>query len=169
MALLDALFPDGAAYCLGAVNRDCWYLYTLNPMPAHLALPSAEPDQTLEILMTELDPEIMAIFTREECLDAAEATKKAGIDKIIPNMVIDDFLFEPCGYSMNGITKNVSWTWNALIRLWQLLHNNRLYLDLLIIIINVGLFFFVTHCQIITEMPEVSYWLVVKAKNEKAL
>ena len=22
---------DGAAYCLGAVNRDCWYLYTLNP------------------------------------------------------------------------------------------------------------------------------------------
>lgn len=75
----------------------------------HLALPAAEPDQTLEILMTELDPEIMAIFTREECLDAAEATKKAGIDKIIPNMVIDDFLFEPCGYSMNGITKNVSY------------------------------------------------------------
>jgi len=22
---------DGAGYCLGAVNRDCWYLYTLNP------------------------------------------------------------------------------------------------------------------------------------------
>ncbi len=25
---------DGAAYCLGAVNRDCWYLYTLNPSNA---------------------------------------------------------------------------------------------------------------------------------------
>lgn len=34
--------------------------------------------------------------------------QKSGIDKIIPNMVIDDFLFEPCGYSMNGVTKNVS-------------------------------------------------------------
>jgi len=34
--------------------------------------------------------------------------QKAGIDKIIPNMTIDDFLFEPCGYSMNGISKNVS-------------------------------------------------------------
>ncbi|XP_019868756.1 S-adenosylmethionine decarboxylase proenzyme isoform X2 [Aethina tumida] len=108
VALLDTLFPDGAAYCLGAVNRDCWYLYTLNPLPRNRrqAVPSVEPDQTLEILMTDLDPEIMSIFTREDCLNATEATKKAGIDKIIPNMVIDDFLFEPCGYSMNGVTKN---------------------------------------------------------------
>ncbi|CAH0563397.1 unnamed protein product [Brassicogethes aeneus] len=109
VALLDALFPDGAAYCLGAINRDCWFLYTLNPVPQRNrrpALPPLEPDQTLEILMTDLDPEIMSIFTREECLNATEATKKAGIDKIIPNMVIDDFLFEPCGYSMNGVTKN---------------------------------------------------------------
>lgn len=42
-------------------------------MRAALALPEA--DQTLEILMTELDPDIMSIFTREECLNAAEATK----------------------------------------------------------------------------------------------
>lgn len=125
VALLDTLFPDGAAYCLGAVNKDCWYLYTLNPLPGsgvnnrpalldagtvspppEMQHDSDEPDQTLEILMTDLDPEIMAIFTKEECLNATEATKKSGIDKIIPNMVIDDFLFEPCGYSMNGVTKN---------------------------------------------------------------
>ncbi|XP_072393960.1 S-adenosylmethionine decarboxylase proenzyme isoform X1 [Diabrotica undecimpunctata] len=109
VALLDTLFPDGAAYCLGAVNRDCWYLYTLNPIPQRLpSLPNPdEPDQTLEIMMTDLDPEIMSIFTKEECLNATEATKKAGIDKIIPNMIIDDFLFNPCGYSMNGVTKNI--------------------------------------------------------------
>ncbi|CAH1980396.1 unnamed protein product [Acanthoscelides obtectus] len=112
VALLDTLFPDGAAYCLGAVNKDCWYLYTLNPIPKKTILPDIgnapcdEADQTLEILMTDLDPEIMSIFTKEECLNATEATKKSGIDKIIPNMVIDDFLFEPCGYSMNGVTKN---------------------------------------------------------------
>ncbi|XP_022916769.1 S-adenosylmethionine decarboxylase proenzyme isoform X3 [Onthophagus taurus] len=110
VALLDTLFPDGAAYCLGAINKDCWYLYTLNPFPEKAVKPisGSEPDQTLEILMTDLDPDIMAIFSKEECLNAEEATKKSGIDKLIPNMVIDDFLFEPCGYSMNGISKNTT-------------------------------------------------------------
>ncbi|XP_008196912.1 S-adenosylmethionine decarboxylase proenzyme isoform X1 [Tribolium castaneum] len=113
VALLDSLFPDGVAYCMGAVNKDCWYLYTLNPFPRrtpHQPLPAVkeEPDQTLEILMTDLDPEIMSIFSKEESLNATEATKRSGIDKIIPNMIIDDFLFEPCGYSMNGVTKNIT-------------------------------------------------------------
>lgn len=34
-----------------------------------------EPDQTMEMLMSDLDPEIMAIFTKECCKDAKEATK----------------------------------------------------------------------------------------------
>lgn len=96
---------DGEAYCLGSIDTDCWYLYTLNrekPLQE-----KAEPDQTLEILMTHLDPDVMAIFTRDMCSSAAEATQKSGIDKLIPNMIIDDFLFEPCGYSMNGISKSV--------------------------------------------------------------
>ncbi len=32
----------------------------------------------------------------------------SGIDKILPCMKIDDYLFEPCGYSMNGILRNES-------------------------------------------------------------
>ena len=32
----------------------------------------------------------------------------SGIDQILPCMKIDDYLFEPCGYSMNGILKNES-------------------------------------------------------------
>jgi len=192
-ALLDALFHDGAAYCLGAVNRDCWYLYTLNPydsssghslaallaggsddcgsdncsddgfagsgfnsdeggtdscsdgcdvsdgaddssgdessgVAAHLSdqirqrlgglhkrsvasrfanlRQSPEPDQTLEIMMSDLDPEVMKIFTKQASATAAEATQKSRIDQILPNVTIDDYLFEPCGYSMNGILKN---------------------------------------------------------------
>ncbi len=32
--------------------------------------------------------------------------QKSGIDKILPCMKIDDYLFDPCGYSMNGILQN---------------------------------------------------------------
>lgn len=34
-----------------------------------------EPDQTIEILMSDLDPQVMDIFTREHSHDAAYATK----------------------------------------------------------------------------------------------
>ncbi|PRD30606.1 UNVERIFIED_CONTAM: Amd1 [Trichonephila clavipes] len=55
--------------------------------------------------MQELDPKIMKIFTKEVCSTAKEATQKSGIDKLLPGVVIDDYLFEPCGYSMNGLFK----------------------------------------------------------------
>ncbi|GFU17697.1 s-adenosylmethionine decarboxylase proenzyme [Nephila pilipes] len=114
---LDELF-DGSAYCLGRINRDCWYLYTLNPLEDFIGV--QVPDQTLEIsflakalyilnsdyvIMQELDPKIMKIFTKEVCSTAKEATQKSGIDKLLPGVVIDDYLFEPCGYSMNGLFK----------------------------------------------------------------
>lgn len=144
VAFLDQFFDDGRAYCLGSVNRDCWYLYTLSRRGVGEALANdlaisnnmiieslqvPDPDQTIEVLMTDLDPKVMAIFTKEDSTNAKEATQvsqtpklithftiialhnrpqKSGINKIIPGMVIDDCLFEPCGYSMNGVSKNVS-------------------------------------------------------------
>ncbi|XP_058061021.1 S-adenosylmethionine decarboxylase proenzyme isoform X1 [Anopheles bellator] len=148
VAFLDSYFDDGRAYSLGAINRDCWHLYTLSrggggsnvkkrnghihqlhqqqQQQHHHHHLSAEqqqhelqtiesammmqelpdPDQTIEILMTDLDPKVMAIFTKNECSTANEATQKSGIHRLIPGMVIDDYLFDPCGYSMNGISKN---------------------------------------------------------------
>uniref|UniRef100_A0A336LU59 S-adenosylmethionine decarboxylase proenzyme n=1 Tax=Culicoides sonorensis TaxID=179676 RepID=A0A336LU59_CULSO len=113
VAYLDQYFDDGRAYSLGSLNGDCWYLYTVcrgggrtnsNIIESIQAPP--DPDQTIEILMTELDSNTMSIFTKEECNSAKEATERAGIHKIIPGMAIDDFLFDPCGYSMNGVLKN---------------------------------------------------------------
>ncbi|XP_053694088.1 S-adenosylmethionine decarboxylase proenzyme [Sabethes cyaneus] len=152
VAFLDSFFEDGRAYSLGAINRDCWYLYMLsrggggsankqflnnmknnnNNMMNHCksnmisntiqatnvaltpladlnlleSLQLPDPDQTIEILMTHLDPNVMAIFTKDMCNSAMEATQKSGIHKLIPGMVIDDYLFDPCGYSMNGVSKN---------------------------------------------------------------
>lgn len=95
---LQEFFGGGAAYALGRLNSECWYLYTLNkPMSI------SEPDQTLEIIMTKLDPEVMKIFTKNVCSTADEATKKSKIDTIFPNAILDAFLFDPCGYSVNAI------------------------------------------------------------------
>lgn len=111
VVLLDTFFDNGRAYCLGSINRDCWYLYTYSRDSDAMSTPivndlkAIDPDQTIEILMTDLDPDVMSIFTKEECSSAKQATERSGIDTLVPGMVIDDYLFEPCGYSMNGISK----------------------------------------------------------------
>jgi len=94
---LDKKFKNGAAYVLGRTNKDCWHLYTLDNGCVE------QPDQTFELLMWDMCPEKMKIFTKEICTNGQEASKKSGIIDIIPGIRIDDFLFEPCGYSMNGI------------------------------------------------------------------
>ncbi|XP_064080199.1 S-adenosylmethionine decarboxylase proenzyme-like isoform X3 [Macrobrachium nipponense] len=121
-SILDQLFPGGRAYCMGSMNRaDCWYLYTVSPgrpryqpNAARHNLPHnkvgkarREPDQTLEVLMMDLDQEKMKCFYKSVCPTAAEATVKSGIDRLIPGMVIDDYQFDPCGYSMNGLMRSV--------------------------------------------------------------
>jgi len=100
VSLLDSIFDDGAAYALGRINSDCWYLYTTDMIGV------SQPDQTLELLMLEVNTDVMSMFTQSYGLTASELTKKTGIADLIPGTVIDDFLFEPCGYSMNGILPN---------------------------------------------------------------
>ncbi|TPX59892.1 adenosylmethionine decarboxylase [Powellomyces hirtus] len=76
-----------------------------------------EDDVTLEILMTNLDPAAMKAFWRnaEELRAAKDGSANvareggqrvyhaAGISEIYPTAVIDDYLFDPCGYSLNGL------------------------------------------------------------------
>lgn len=81
VAYLDQYFDDGRAYSLGSVNGECWYLYTVcrgggsSTNCLIESLQSPDPDQTIEILMTELDPDIMSIFNKEECDSAKDATE----------------------------------------------------------------------------------------------
>lgn len=95
---LQTIFNGGAAYALGRLNSECWYLYTLD-IPKSIS----EPDQTFEMIMTKLDPQVMKIFTKEYSSTTEEATEKSGIDKIFPNAILDGYLFDPCGYSVNAI------------------------------------------------------------------
>ena len=45
----------------------------------------------------------MKIFTKEFSSSAEDATKKSKIDTIFPNAILDAYLFDPCGYSVNAI------------------------------------------------------------------
>ncbi len=54
---------------------DCWYLYALNPLDRFLSgRIDVEPDQTIEILMTELDPKVMQMFTKSKAANGKDAT-----------------------------------------------------------------------------------------------
>jgi len=53
---------------------DCWYLYALHPVEC-FGKEKQNPDQTLEILMTNLDPDVMQIFTKEQSANASQATQ----------------------------------------------------------------------------------------------
>ncbi|KAK6170700.1 hypothetical protein SNE40_019024 [Patella caerulea] len=94
---LDKQFRNGAAYSLGRINQDCWYLYTLDNAGVE------RPDQTFELLMWDMCREKMRVFTKDVSENGLDATKRSGICDIIPGAKIDEFLFEPCGYSMNGL------------------------------------------------------------------
>jgi len=106
--LLDKFFQeDGAAYCMGTINKDCWFMYTLNPIErcGFVGKRYQDCDQTIEILMNDLDDDVMKTFYKKNTTTAELATKKSGINKLVFGMKIDDCLFEPCGYSMNAIAK----------------------------------------------------------------
>lgn len=76
---LDSVFEEGRSYCLGSINRECWYLYTFSKYKKEVARPrkldNAEPDQTIEILMQNLDTDVMAKFSKDKYETGAEVTK----------------------------------------------------------------------------------------------
>lgn len=103
------LSSGGHAYVIGnpAIPHQNWHVYYACEKPD-------QPLVTLEMCMTGLDKDSAAVFFKspsqetgdgEEALSPAKGmTKLSGISNIIPEMDICDFEFEPCGYSMNGIS-----------------------------------------------------------------
>ena len=75
------------------------------PLPPLLPpLASCGPTYTLEICMTGLDPGRAAQFARRpDFAGAAAVTAATGVRALLPGADVDDFVFDPCGYSMNGV------------------------------------------------------------------
>ena len=55
--------------------------------------------------MMDLDPNLLAQFSTAFFSSAEALDKALGIDTIVPGSLIDSYIFDPCGYSANGIIK----------------------------------------------------------------
>ena len=55
--------------------------------------------------MMDLDTKILSKFSGATYSSAAELTAAIGLRDLIPGAILDDKIFEPCGYSLNAIVK----------------------------------------------------------------
>ena len=65
----------------------------------------SDDDHTMEVLMHGIAPEVMAKFTNCKGCDHQKLRDESGISDIVQGQV-DDFVFEPMGYSLNAIDNN---------------------------------------------------------------
>lgn len=53
--------------------------------------------------MTELEPQLLSLFSLEAFSSADELTAAVGLQELMPGAILDAKLFEPCGYSLNAV------------------------------------------------------------------
>lgn len=116
-----AQFGEVNQQVLGPKDGCCWYMLAverLTPLPAASSSPPISPregDDILEIAMEGLQAEVCECFGFGSSgpYDRAAAqrmTLQSGILDALPGVVIDDWAFEPCGYSMNGLREGFYYT-----------------------------------------------------------
>ncbi len=107
------------AYVLGDALRGLqWHVFVADAAgpsdSAALAtrppLPRRAATYTLEVCMTGLCPVKAAQFVRGSgFVSSAAVTAASGIRALLPGADIDDYVFDPCGYSMNGMEVSLLW------------------------------------------------------------
>jgi len=99
VAYLNSEFRNGPAFTLGRINGSHYNFFN-----AEAGTPRHEADSSLEIMMTGLDPALMrAHFFKDTFVSGGPTLKNSGIGDLFPEAQIDEYVFDPCGYSMNGI------------------------------------------------------------------
>lgn len=101
---LKALLRYGEGHILGPVTSDHWYLYVaeLSDVYTH-----ADTDFKFDMMMYDLSPECCKTFFSGVDRTSADVRKELQLQEHLPKAHIHDFLFKPCGYSMNAL--QVGW------------------------------------------------------------
>lgn len=95
--LLEERF-SGSAFRMGTMDDHHNFIYHIEA-----DYTPAVDDHTYELLMYDISSESSALLTKEN-LKAQEIRDYLQLDKILPGFEIDDFVFDPFGYSMNAIS-----------------------------------------------------------------
>jgi len=103
---LENIFPGGSAYVVGKTNSaTChWYCYLWGDGKANKIHECLENnDYTIEILMTGLAPENEGLFAKAQGMTQdGKSIITELLYTLYDDVKIDDYLFDPCGYSCNG-------------------------------------------------------------------
>lgn len=94
---LNKFIPQGQALRLGPADEHHLYLYH-----SECGHNPNYNDTTLEILMYDLKGKAQEIFNTPG-LTADTIRQETNVHKILPGFQVDDFVFNPVGYSINGI------------------------------------------------------------------
>ncbi|ERN07117.1 hypothetical protein AMTRI_Chr12g273700 [Amborella trichopoda] len=106
ISMLDGHFSPllkSEAYVIGDPSKPArnWHVYVASA-------PHIPPQVcTLEMCMTGLDHKQASVFYKSDINSASSMTRDSGIKDILPSFKINDFMFDPCGYSMNAIDEKV--------------------------------------------------------------
>ena len=88
----------GKAYCFGAPDEHHFYLFHSEKEDSYFP---KQADRTIEILMYDLDDHIKEIFFKAS--SASEIRNHLGLGRLFKNGEVDDYIFKPVGYSLNGL------------------------------------------------------------------
>lgn len=94
----------GKGYLFGEEKDRHLYLYHTNK-----DFQPPDNDVTIEVLMYGLQGESKDVFSCEK-QSLENLRRLTGIHEILPGFNVDDFLFEPCGYSINAIKDSEYYT-----------------------------------------------------------
>jgi len=94
-------FCTGQSYVLGPSrdDADSWFIFQSY---SSKSTGGSNTDQKIEILMTGLDKKAMIPYFKGDA-SAEQVSASTGISNILPGTTVDPHMFDPCGYSMNGL------------------------------------------------------------------
>eukprot|EP00656_Telonema_subtile_P009555 TRINITY_DN14501_c0_g1_i4.p1 TRINITY_DN14501_c0_g1~~TRINITY_DN14501_c0_g1_i4.p1 ORF type:complete len:274 (-),score=68.97 TRINITY_DN14501_c0_g1_i4:73-894(-) len=106
----------GEGYVIGPLTSDHYYFFFADHIvrPDGVNLPH-EVDQQLNMYMYDIAETSAAHFmNNDKAISAMDVTHQSGIAGIFPEATLQPHLFDPMGYSMNGLNEDGSY-WTCLL------------------------------------------------------